>query len=266
VIKALLFDVFGTVVDWRTGVAREAKAFFDERGIAVDASAFADAWRAKYQPAMERVRAGNRGYLPLDVLHRENLDATLADFGLSALVDPAARANLNRAWEKLPPWPDSVMGLTRLKSGYAIAPCSNGSIALMTWLARYGGLPWDTVLGAEIARAYKPQPAVYLASASALGLGAYKPQPAVYLASASALGLAPAEAVMVAAHNDDLAAARAAGLKTAFVPRPSEHGPGQTADLEPDSDWDVMASDFNDLNCLYSEGAVPDTPVRFRPG
>lgn len=227
-IKALLFDVFGTVVDWRTGVAREAKAFFDERGIAVDASAFADAWRAKYQPAMERVRAGNRGYLPLDVLHRENLDATLADFGLSASVDTAARANLNRAWEKLPPWPDSVVGLTTLKSGYAIAPCSNGSIALMTWLARYGGLPWDTVLGAEIARAYKPQPAVYLASASALGL-------------------VPAEAMMVAAHNDDLAAARAAGLKTAFVPRPSEHGPGQTADLEPDSDWDVMASDLNDL-------------------
>jgi 2-haloacid dehalogenase len=228
VIKALLFDVFGTVVDWRTGVAREAKACFDERGIAVDASAFADAWRAKYQPAMERVRAGNRGYLPLDVLHRENLDATLADFGLSASVDPAARANLNRAWEKLPPWPDSVMGLTRLKSGYAIAPCSNGSIALMTWLARYGGLPWDTVLGAEIARAYKPQPAVYLASASALGL-------------------VPAEAMMVAAHNSDLAAARAVGLKTAFVPRPSEHGPGQTADLEPDSDWDVMVSDLNDL-------------------
>jgi 2-haloacid dehalogenase len=228
VIKALLFDVFGTVVDWRTGVAREAKAFFDERGIAVDASAFADAWRAKYQPAMERVRAGNRGYFPLDVLHRENLDATLADFGLGASVDPAARANLNRAWEKLPPWPDSVMGLTRLKSGYAIAPCSNGSIALMTWLARYGGLPWDTVLGAEIARAYKPQPAVYLASASALGL-------------------VPAEAMMVAAHNSDLAAARAAGLKTAFVPRPSEHGPGQTADLEPDSDWDVLALDLNDL-------------------
>ena len=227
-IRALIFDVFGTVVDWRSGVAREVEAFCVERGLTVDATAFADAWRAKYQPAMEAIRNGGRGYVALDVLHRENLDATLVDFGLAASVDESARTNLNRAWEKLPPWPDSVPGLTRLKARYAIAPCSNGSIALMTWLAKYGGLPWDAILGADVARDYKPQPAAYLASVAALGL-------------------TPAEVMMVAAHNSDLEAARAVGLQTAFVPRPTEHGPGQTIDLDPTSDWEVIASDFNDL-------------------
>ncbi len=227
-LKALLFDVFGTVVDWRSGVAREAAACFAERGIDVDGAVFADSWRNKYQPAMEKIRSGGRGYVALDVLHRENLDATLAEFGLDAAFDEAARGALNRAWEKLPPWPDSVPGLTALKARYAIAPCSNGSIALMTWLAKYGGLPWDAILGAEIARDYKPQPAVYLASAAALGL-------------------APAEVMMVAAHNGDLDAARAAGLHTGFLPRPIEHGPGQSTDLEPESDWDVIAADLNDL-------------------
>lgn len=227
-IRALLFDVFGTVVDWRSGVAREVEAFFGARGIGLDVTAFADAWRAKYQPAMERVRSAGRSYVRLEVLHLENLDETLADFGLSTSVEGAQRAELNRAWEKLPPWPDSVAGLTSLKSRYAIAACSNGSIGLMTWLAKHGGLPWDTILGADIARAYKPQPEVYLASVSALGL-------------------APEEVVMVAAHNDDLAAARATGLGTAFVARPVEHGPHQTTDLEPTSQWDVIATDFNDL-------------------
>jgi 2-haloacid dehalogenase len=227
-VRALIFDVFGTVVDWRSGVAREVEAFFGARGLAVEGLAFADAWRAKYQPAMAAIRGGGRGYIALDVLHRENLDATLAEFGLGESIDAAARDDLNRAWEKLPPWPDSVAGLTALKTAYAIAPCSNGSISLMTWLARFGGLPWDAILGAEIARAYKPQAAVYLASAAALGL-------------------APREVMMVAAHNGDLAAARAAGLKTTFLPRPREHGPGQTTDLEPESDWDVIASDLTDL-------------------
>jgi 2-haloacid dehalogenase len=228
VVKALLFDVFGTVVDWRSGVARGAAACFDAQGIEVDAWAFADAWRAKYDPAMAEIRDGKRGYVPLDLLHRENLDATLADFGLGPALDAAARAALNRAWEKLPPWPDAIAGLTKLKARYAIAPCSNGSIALMTWLAKYGGLPWDVILGAEIAKAYKPRPEVYLASAAALGL-------------------APAEVMMVAAHNGDLAAARGQGLKTAFLPRPREHGSGQTSDLAPSSDWDVVASDLQDL-------------------
>ena len=226
--KALIFDVFGTVVDWRRGVAREAEAFFSARGVTLDAEAFADAWRAKYQPAMERIRDGRRGYVALDVLHKENLDQTLNDFALGDGLDEAARWALNRAWEKLPPWPDSVPGLTRLKARYAIAPCSNGSIALMTWLAKYGGLPWDAILGADVARDYKPQPAAYLASVAALGL-------------------TPAEVMMVAAHNSDLEAARAVGLQTAFVPRPTEHGPGQTIDLDPTSDWEVIASDFNDL-------------------
>jgi 2-haloacid dehalogenase len=227
-VKGLLFDVFGTVVDWRSGISREAEAFFAPRGIAVDAEAFADAWRAKYQPAMEKVRSAGRPYAPLDILHRENLDATLSDFGLDDAVGDDERAELNRAWEKLPPWPDSVKGLAMLKSRFAIATCSNGSIALMTWLAKFGGLPWDAILGAEIAQDYKPRDRVYLASAAALGL-------------------APGDVMMVAAHNGDLAAARGLGLKTAFVLRPAEHGPGQTTDLEPAADWDVVAADLVDL-------------------
>lgn len=227
-MKALIFDVFGTVVDWRTGVADVAAEFFSSRGIDVDPFAFATAWRAQYDPAMDKVRRGSRGYVRLDVLHRENLDHVLADFGLDPQFDEVARADFNRAWEKLPPWPDSVAGLTALKTRFAIAPCSNGSLALMTWLARFGGLPWDVILGAEIA-------------------GTYKPDLKVYLASAAALGLEPSEVMMVAAHNNDLACAREAGLKTAFFPRPAEHGPGQTSDLEATSDWDVVAADLQDL-------------------
>lgn len=216
-VKALIFDVFGTVVDWREGVAAEVR----QHGLAADPHEFADAWRARYQPKMEEVRAGGRPYVALDVLHRENLDDTLAVFGLSDTLDEAAKADLARAWEHLPPWPDSVPGLTRLKRDYIIAPCSNGSIALMTHLARHAGLPWDCILGADIARAYKPQPQVYQACAAALRLE-------------------PQEVMMVAAHNADLHAARAAGLKTAFIPRPTEHGPGQTVDLEADAEWDLV--------------------------
>jgi len=216
--KALIFDVFGTCVDWRTSVAREVAAVLPD----IDAIAFAMAWRAEYDPAMARVRDGNRGYIPLDDLHLENLHRVAEAFGVSA---PDA---LNAAWERLNPRPDVVLGLTALKTHHIIAPCSNGSIALMTRLAKYGGLPWDCILGAELARDYKPKPAVYIACCAALRLDA-------------------SEVMMVAAHNSDLAAARDTGLKTAFVPRVTEYGPDQTLDLSPTDDWDVIAQDFNDL-------------------
>ena len=224
-IEALIFDVFGTVVDWRTGVAREVGAFFADSDQTVDSYAFADSWRAKYQPSMEVIRSGRRGYTVLDVLHRENLDATLTEFGLDDVVDDEGRARLNRAWEKLPPWPDAVPGLEALRGRYLIAPCSNGSIALMARLARSAGLPWAAIVGADIAHDYKPQAAVYRASAAALGL-------------------APEAVMMVAAHNFDLAAAREAGLATAFVPRPDEYGPAGTPDLAPSDDWEAVVPDF----------------------
>ncbi|RMF35653.1 MAG: haloacid dehalogenase type II [Alphaproteobacteria bacterium] len=227
-IEALIFDVFGTLVDWRSGVAAEVKRAFAGRADAPDALAFADAWRAEYDPAMARIRDGDRGYVPLDDLHLENLDRVLAAFGLSDALDGPARAALNRAWEKLPPWHDTVPGLDALRERRIVAPCSNGSIALMTRLARFAGLRWDCVLGADIARDYKPSPAVYLAACAALRLP-------------------PERVMMVAAHNRDLAAARAAGLRTGFFPRPREHGPGQTTDLVPEQDWEVIASDLQDL-------------------
>ena len=214
---ALIFDVFGTCVDWRRSVAREVAAALP----GVDALAFATAWRAEYQPAMARIREGRRGYIPLDDLHLENLQKVCADFGLRC-PDPEG---LNRAWERLEPWPDVVPGLSALKRRAIVAPCSNGSIAMMTRLARHAGLPWDCILGAELARAYKPMPEVYLASCAALRLP-------------------PEQVMMVAAHNDDLFAARAAGLRTGFVPRPWEHGPDQVTDLEAQAAWDVIAPDF----------------------
>ena len=221
-VDALLFDVFGTCVDWREGVAAGAR----EAGLDVDAHRFADHWRGLYQPAMERVRAQGRVYVDLDVLHRENLDATLGAFGLE--LSDEKRDALNGAWERLPPWPDTVPGLHRLRGRFLVAPCSNGSIALMTRLARHGGLPWDCILGADIVRDYKPKASVYRACAAALRL----PPPRV---------------MMVACHNDDLDAARAAGLATAFFPRASEYGPTQDFDLEAREAWDVVADDAADL-------------------
>ncbi len=218
--QALIFDVFGTCTDWRTSVAR----IVHDHLPTVDAVAFAEAWRGEYQPAMARIREGGRGYVPLDDLHLENLMRVSARFG----VTPADPDALNRAWEALDPWPDVPQGLARLKRNAIIAPCSNGSIALMTRLARQADLPWDCILGAEIAQDYKPKPQVYLAAVAALRLD-------------------PGQVMMVAAHNDDLHAAQAVGLMTAFVPRPTEHGPQQTTDLEPTGAWSCVAHDFNDL-------------------
>lgn len=219
-VKALIFDVFGTCVDWRTSVARDVARILPD----ADPLTFATQWRAEYDPAMRRIRDGGRGYVPLDDLHLENLARVLERNGLQT----GDARMLNRAWERLDPWPDVTAGLEALRRDRIIAPCSNGSIALMTRLARYAGLPWDCILGADLARDYKPKPAVYLAACDALRL-------------------APGEVMMVAAHNGDLVAARETGLATAFVPRPTEHGPDQTTDLTPEADWDIVAEDFNHL-------------------
>ncbi|MGZ9030702.1 MAG: haloacid dehalogenase type II [Burkholderiaceae bacterium] len=229
-LKALVFDVFGTVVDWREGVARDLAAFLKGHGAAgVDPHAAADAWRRRYQPAMEECRSGRRAFTRLDVLHRENLDAVLADCGVDAQsVDPTELDELNRAWHRLDPWTDVVRGLLRLKASYIIAPLSNGNVALLLNMAKRAGLPWDAILGAEVA-------------------GAYKPQPEAYLRTVDILGLRPDEVCLVAAHNGDLKAARACGLATAFVLRATEHGARQTSDLAPSETWDIVAADFLDL-------------------
>jgi 2-haloacid dehalogenase len=222
-IKALFFDVFGTVVDWRTSIAREAEAILARRGFSFDWIAFAEAWRGEYQPAMEEVRTGKIPFSKLDVLHRRNLERILPRFSVSGL-DEATLAYLNRAWHRLNGWPDAAPGLRRLHRKFLLAPVSNGNIALMANLARHNGFPWDAVLGAEIA-------------------GDYKPKPRVYLASAEAFDCAPGECMMVAAHSSDLAAAAATGLKTAHVARPDEYGPG-TGEAKPKVPVDIAASDF----------------------
>ena len=223
-VRALTFDVFGTVVDWRTSIAREAEAALAPKGHALDWPGFADAWRARYQPAMQAVRTGARPFTKLDVLHRENLDLVLADFGVSGLED-AELDHLNRAWHRLDPWPDVLAGLARLKGKYVLATQSNGNVALMVNMAKRAGLPWDVILGAEVCQAYKPMPEAYLRAADLLGL-------------------APEECMMTAAHNDDLKAAAAQGFRTAFVPRPTEYGPGQTKDLKADPSVDIAADSF----------------------
>jgi 2-haloacid dehalogenase len=228
-VRALVFDVFGTVVDWRSGVARDAAPFLARHAQrTVDAGSFADAWRKRYQPAMEEVRSGRRPFTRLDVLHRENLEGVLPTFGIDPATVPAAELDeLNLAWHRLDPWPDAVAGLMRLKSRYIIAPLSNGNIILMVDMAKRAGLPWDAILGAEVAQAYKTSPEAYLRTADILAMR-------------------PAEVCLVAAHNNDLAAARRCGLRTAFVYRPDESGPGTTPP-GPAQEWDAIAADFGDL-------------------
>lgn len=223
-VQALLFDVFGTVVDWRSSIIDDLTRFGAEKGVKTDWAQFADDWRGLYQPAMEEVRSGKRAWTILDVLHRESLDRLIAKHGLTGLSE-ADKVHINKVWHRLEPWPDAVAGLTRLKARYIIGTLSNGNVGLLTRMAKFGGLPWDLILGAETARAYKPLPQAYLASAELLNLQ-------------------PGQVMLVAAHNGDLAAAANAGLRTGFVARPTEYGPHQKRDFKAERDWDVVADSF----------------------
>jgi 2-haloacid dehalogenase len=225
-VKALFFDVFGTLVDWRTSIARETEKILAPRGYALDWSKFADAWRGKYQGALERVRSGSIGYCKLDVLHRQNLESILPAFKISGLREEELR-ELNLAWHRLDAWPDVTAGLARLKRDYLLAPLSNGNISLMVDLARRNGFVWDAILGAEIAHDYKPQPRVYLAAAEALDL-------------------APHDCMMVAAHSSDLEAAAKVGLATAHIARPNESGPN-LGEARPTVAVDIAAKHIGDL-------------------
>ncbi len=225
-VKALAFDVFGTVVDWRSSIIREGELVGARKGLKVDWAAFADAWRAGYRPAMDRVMRGDAGWANIDKLHREILDSLLPKFQIAGLAEEEI-AHLNRAWHRLMPWPDSVPGLNRLKSRYVIATLSNGNVSLLVDMAKHAGLPWDTVLSGEL-------------------INKYKPDLEVYRMAARLLGVAPGELMLVAAHPPDLLAAKRAGLKAAYVPRPLEHGPGRPPPPA-DPSFDVTATDFLDL-------------------
>jgi 2-haloacid dehalogenase len=224
--KALFFDVFGTLVDWRTGIARESERILAPLGYTLDWTAFADAWRGEYQPAMEEVRTGRIPFQKLDLLHRRNLERILPRFQIEGLSEEVLR-RLNLAWHLLPAWPEVPGALQRLKPRFFLAPVSNGNIALMVDLARANDFPWDAILGAEVA-------------------GDYKPKPRVYLAAAEALNLRPGECMMVAAHSRDLAAAAACGLMTAHVARPDEYGPG-TGEPAPTVPVDMAVTSLSDL-------------------
>ncbi|MGB9041597.1 MAG: haloacid dehalogenase type II [Pseudolabrys sp.] len=232
-IRAMFFDVFGTLVDWRTGVAREAKRVLQPLGYSLDWTAFADAWRGEYQPGMEEVRSGRIPFSKLDILHRRNLERFLPRFNVRDLPDDVLR-ELTRAWHRLDAWPDVPPALGRLSKTFLLAPVSNGNISLMVDLARRNDFRWDAILGAEVA-------------------GDYKPKPRVYLAACEAFDLKPAECMMVAAHSSDLAAAAACGLRTGHIARPDEHGPG-TGEPKPTVPVDVAAADLNDLAAKVGAG------------
>jgi 2-haloacid dehalogenase len=221
--KILAFDIFGTVVDWHGSIVRELAALYPQ----VDGNAFALAWRAGYQPAMQRVRSGELGWVRIDELNRTILDAMLPTFGLEHLNE-AERHHLNRVWHRLEAWPDSVEGLLRLKTRYTLCTLSNGNIGLLTNMAKRAGLPWDCILSAEVFRAYKPDPATYLGVAKVFDL-------------------APAQVMLCAAHHDDLEAARACGLQTAYIERPLEFGAAQVKDVSPQAGHDLHARDVVQL-------------------
>ncbi len=226
-IKAILFDTFGTVVDWRASLIADLTSWSAGRGLATDWAGLVDAWRAAYAPSMQLVRQGRAPWTILDDLHRATLERLVVEFGITGLSD-ADLDHINRGWHRLLPWSDSVPGLTRLRRRYIIAPLSNGNVALLVNMAKAAGLPWDMICSTELFRHYKPDPETYLGAAALLGLQ-------------------PAQVMMAAAHNADLHAARACGLATAFFPRPTEYGPLQRRDFAADQAWDIVAADINDL-------------------
>lgn len=226
-VHALVFDVFGTVVDWRASIIREGQLLSANKGFDVDWAEFADRWRAGYGPAMNQVRTGELPWTKIDDLHRMILDDLVVEYGLEGLSEEELD-HFNRAWHRLSPWPDTVAGLNRLKTKYVIATLSNGNVSLLTNMAKNAGLPWDAVLSAELA-------------------GHYKPDPEAYLKAADLLSLPPEQVMMVAAHPGDLRAAARTGLRTAYVIRPLERGPGRPVNRNPDGEFDYTADDFVDL-------------------
>ena len=227
-VKALVFDVFGTCVDWRTSLINDFTKWSETRGIKADWTALVDGWRAVYAASMDEVRKHpERGYMILDTLHRQSLEKLVTQFSIEGLTE-ADLNYLTMGWHRLHAWPDTVSGLTRLKTKYIISPLSNGNVALLTNMAKFAGMPWDLILSAELFEHYKPDPETYLGAAKLLGL-------------------APEQVMMVAAHNQDLKAAQQLGLKTAFVARPTEYGPLQKFDFEATGSWDIVAKDFNGI-------------------
>ena len=226
-VEALTFDVFGTVVDWRTSIIREGQVLGLEKGFDLDWESFAHAWRSGYGPAMNRVRTGELPWLKIDQLHRLILDELLVEYDFPAMSEEEID-DLNRVWHRLIPWPDTVRGLGRLKAKFVLSTLSNGNVSLLTNMAKNAGLPWDVILSAELS-------------------GHYKPDPEVYIKAAELLSLPHERIMMVAAHKGDLRAAGAVGFKTAFVPRPLEYGPERKIDTTPEPEFDVNATDFLDL-------------------
>lgn len=232
-LRAIVFDVFGSVVDWRSSLIADltdyaaGKGIAAGKGVAPDWPALVDAWRAAYQPSMQRVRSGELPWTRLDDLHRASLDRLVQEFGITGPSEDDL-AHINRGWHRLDPWPDSVAGLNRLKRRFIIGPLSNGNVALLTNLAKHAGLPWDVVFGSDL-------------------FGHFKPDPETYLGVARLLDLDPGQVMLAAAHNADLAAARSCGLQTAFFPRPAEYGPHQSRDFRAEAEWDVIAEDIEDL-------------------
>jgi 2-haloacid dehalogenase len=234
-LRAIMFDTFGTLVDWRGSIIRQLDAFGREHGIAADWTGLTDAWRAAYVPNMQKVRAGEMPWTKLDDLHRMELETLLDRFAVAGLSEEQ-KAHLNRVWHRLDPWPDTVPAMRRLKTRFVLSPLSNGNVALLTNLARHAGLPFDLILCAEVCRHYKPDPETYRMTYELLDL-------------------APHQVMLVAAHNDDLVAAAREGLRTGFIARPGEYGPHQRKDFRAEHDFDVVGEDLGHLAGLILERA-----------